>query len=424
MSALLPVAAKPAQFLPARPLHGLGDVKDDWEAAEVWLQAIASRPKRGSPATVATYRFHIAKLRWYCEHVAHKPPSQWTMPDVTAFFEFLTALPDWAICGHDGVRHARADEQDYTPFRCKPSASSRSDVQRCIHAMFRAWREVGYIAMNPMGFHGAGTQRKVNAERAVSLDLYDLVLETMEAEEKLTFEQRQRHVRDRFVLIGLRELGLRTTEFIKGTMGAFQPLSDPKTRRTYWIMHIAPETAKGNVGRKIPVTKTALLALMAYRKAFGLTALPLPGEQTPLLLSPRTRSKAATASGIPITSLTARRDFGAWRSLTSRHSLYAIVKDRLARAAVFLETIGELERRDQLLKASPHWLRHTFAKAALMTGQDLRTVAGWLGHRDIGTTMIYTEQQAIDLIRSVEQIAPDMLARHHENDDWLAKGVR
>ena len=179
MTTLLPDLPPSSPISPTRPAHGLGDVKDDWEAAEVWLHAIASRPKKGSPETVATYRFHIAKLRWYCEHVSQKPPSQWTMPDVTAFFEFLTDLPDWAICEHDGIRHARADEPGYTPFRCQPSASSRSDVQRCIHAMFRAWREVGYIAMNPMGFHGAGTQRKVNAARAISLDLYDLVLETM-----------------------------------------------------------------------------------------------------------------------------------------------------------------------------------------------------------------------------------------------------
>jgi hypothetical protein len=46
--------------------------------------------------------------------------------------------------------------------------------------MFLAWREVGCVAMNPMGFHGAGTQRKVNVNRSVTLDLYDPVLETME----------------------------------------------------------------------------------------------------------------------------------------------------------------------------------------------------------------------------------------------------
>ncbi|QYF93045.1 site-specific integrase [Massilia sp. PAMC28688] len=99
--------------------------------------------------------------------------------------------------------------------------------------------------------------------------------------------------------------------------------------------------------------------------------------------------------------------------LTSRHSLYAIVKGRIAQTADFLASVGDMARREQILAASPHWLRHTFAKAALMTGHDLRTVAGWLGHRDIGTTMIYTEQQALDLIRASEQAEPGLLAREN-----------
>ena len=40
----------------------------------------------------------------------------------------------------------------------------------------------------------------------------------------------------------------------------------------------------------------------------------------------------------------------------------------------------------------------------------MRSVAAWLGHRDIGTTMIYTEQEALDLIRQTEQVRPDVLA--------------
>lgn len=34
--------------------HGLGPVADDWEAAQVWLGAIASRGRRNSPQTTAT----------------------------------------------------------------------------------------------------------------------------------------------------------------------------------------------------------------------------------------------------------------------------------------------------------------------------------------------------------------------------------
>lgn len=391
--------------------NALGVVADDWHAAEVWLQAIANRPRRNSPLTVTAYRQHLAKLRWYCENVSMNLPSKWTVQDVDAFYRFLKELPEHALCERDFMgRYAEQGESGYTPFRCVPAASSRSDIQKCVHALFRAWREVGYIQANPMGFHGAGTERKINANRAVSLDLFDLVLETMEEQPKDTFEARQRHVRDRFLLIALRELGLRSSELVKASMGAFRRLSDPKSGRTYWIMHVTVETAKGGLERKIPVTRQVFEALMAYREAFGLQALPGPADATHLLLSPRTQRSATTARGVPLKSVSTRRDFGKWRAITSRHGLYYVVKQRLGAAATFLESIGDHDRKAQLEQASPHWLRHTFAKAALMQGEDMRSVAAWLGHRDIGTTMVYTEQEALDLIRQTEQVRPDALA--------------
>lgn len=172
--------------------------------------------------------YHIAKLRWFCEHVHGVPPSRWSVQDVEAFYEFLTEVPDWALCARDEMSGAYAgvDDEGYSPFRKQPSASSRSDIQRCIHAMFRVWREMGYIAINPMGLHGAGTTRKINAHRAVTSDLYDMVLDAMEVTEKVTFASRQAYTRDRFIFIALRELGLRASELIKATMGAFHSRAD------------------------------------------------------------------------------------------------------------------------------------------------------------------------------------------------------
>lgn len=393
------------------PSNALGEVMDDWHAAEIWLQAIANRPRRNSPNTVSSYRQHLAKLRWYCENVRMKTPSKWTVQDVNAFNEFLKALPEHALCDRDYAgRYAELGDPGYTPFRCVPSASSRSDIQRCVHALFRAWREVGYVQANPMGFHGAGSQRKVNANRAVSLDLFDLVLETMEEQSKDTFEARQRHVRDRFLLIALRELGLRSSELVKACMGSFQRVYDAKSGKSYWIMHVTSETAKGGLERKIPVTRQLFQALVSYREAFGLSALPSPADATPLLLSPRTHRNATTARGVPLKNIETRRGFTKWRAITSRYGLYYAVKQRLSAAAAFLESVGDHDRKEQLEKASPHWLRHTFAKAALTEGEDIRSVAGWLGHRDVGTTMVYTEQEVLDLIRQTEQVRPDVLA--------------
>ncbi|WP_194725035.1 tyrosine-type recombinase/integrase [Noviherbaspirillum malthae] len=65
---------------------------------------------------------------------------------------------------------------------------------------------------------------------------------------------------------------------------------------------------------------------------------------------------------------------------------------------------------DQLRAASPHWLRHTFGKASLLAGQNVSEVASALGHASLETTMIYTEQEALDLIAAVERARPGSLA--------------
>jgi site-specific recombinase XerD len=409
----VPDEAQGQTALPVMPIgHGLGPVADDWEAAQVWLRAIASRGRRNSPETVATYGYHLAKLRWFCEEIHGVPPSRWTVQDVDAFYAFLADLPEVALCAQDPMTGAFASrgEDGHTPFRTPPSKSSRSDIQRCIHAMFRAWREMGYIHINPMGLHGAGTVRKVNTNRAVSIDLYEIVFQAMDAANKPTYTARQADLRDRFVFIALRELGLRASELIKASMAAFYRLSDPKDGKTYWIMRVREETAKGRKERKIPVPRCVMDALGLYREAFGMSAQPDPGETCALLLSTRTSRTAVTANGRTIKDVESRRFFQIWRPITTRHGLYYIAKARLAAAADFLESHGEAEHVAQLRLASPHWLRHTFAKAALLSGQDIRSVAAWLGHRDLGTTMVYTEQEALDLIRATNSAVPGLLA--------------
>ncbi len=394
-----------------QPDHGLGSVADDWDAAEVWLRSVGRKSKSGSVETLATYRFHLAKLRWYCENVRRVTPSRWTVQDVEHFKKFLAQLPLEAICARVDTgtrkpgRFVRQGEEGYTPFQKQPSAGSRSDIERFVHAMFKAWRETGYIRLNPMALDGAGSRRTINAHRSVDVDVYQLVLQTIEEEQFDRPAARQTNLRDRFIFVALRELGLRASELVGSSMNAFQQISDPKTMRRYWIFRVEAAVAKGGKARSVPVTGTLLKALEEYRMAFSLSPQPSLAEKGALLLSPHTRP--VLIAGQAVRSASDRRFFGAWKELTTRQHLYALVKARLKATATQLARENP-HLAEELAKASPHWLRHTFAKAALLHGQSMREVANLLGHKSMDTTMVYTDQGALDAARAYDRDGMDV----------------
>lgn len=388
--------------------HALGPVADDWEAAEVWLAAVARKSSNGSTATRDTYEFHLAKLRWYCENVGRITPSRWNMQDVEDFYKFLEEVPADGLCAMGDGRYAVAGEPGYTPFRKRPAKSSQSDIQRFVHALLKAWHSMGYIRINPMALTGSMSTRKINVERSISEAVFDIVLSTVASSDVISFSERQRQLRDVFVLTALKELGLRASELVGAKMSAFYQLTDPATRNRYWIFLVTAETGKGAKERRAPVTRALLASLMVYRQAFGLTALPPHGDETPLLLSSRT--KVVHIGDKKIKHVNDRRFFGAWHPITTRQGLYKIVKERFAMAHNSLTSTGQLVLAAELERASPHWLRHTFAKTALLRGQSMREVASLLGHASVDTTMIYTDQDALDLVRALERTSPETIA--------------
>lgn len=392
--------------LPASPTdiapHILGAVVDDWHAIEVWLATVASNSRNAKTSTAATYRFHLAKLRWYCENILGRTPSRWSMQDVEAFRQFLTSIPR---------RFLPADKGDanHTPFRSQPSPSSQSDIMRFTKAMFGALHASGYLQRNPMALTKAPAARRVDVSRAIQLDVYETVLHVMDEQDRAFLSDRRRHLRDRFILVCLREAGLRAAELVGAQMGAFNQLADPANRKTYWVLTVSSANAKGGKERTVPVTNHLMDALIAYRLSFSLPAYPSHGDATPLLLSPRTKKIELTSGSI--TRASDKRFFGAWGAVNTRQGLNKIIKARLSDAAAFIEAHGDLATADRLREASAHWLRHTFATVAILKGQDIRVVASLLGHSSVETTMGYTRQEALDLVRSSEKVDEGSLAQ-------------
>ena len=407
MTGLTPYSHGAGQMTVAapQPVHSLGPVADDWEAINVWLAAVADNSRSGSNETLRTYRYHLAKLRWYCERELGRPPSTWTLQDVKAFRDYLAQLPASSLRTINIVPGA----PDYSPFQKQPGVSTQSDIMRFTKAMFSALHRTGYLRLDPMALVQAPKQRRLDKKRAVGDDLFDLVLQVMAEAPRPTQKDHQIYLRDCFIFICLRESGLRASELIGAKMDAVGLLYNPNSGNTYWAMTVKAETAKGGKQRTVPVSVAFLEAFIAYRRAFGLDPMPGPStQQYGLVLSVRTKKREI---GSRIKSASDRRLFGEWRDVGSRQGLHGIIKGRIRDAVLLLEQAGDAASAAHLDRVSAHWLRHTFAMTALLSGQDLRSVATSLGHASVDTTMGYTEQDAIDLIESWERETLGRVAR-------------
>ena len=412
MTGLTPYSHGAGQMTVAapQPVHSLGPVADDWEAINVWLAAVADNSRSGSNETLKTYRYHLAKLRWYCERELGRPPSTWTLQDVKAFRNYLAQLPASSL----RTINIAPGAPDYSPFQKQPGVSTQSDIMRFTKAMFSALHRTGYLRLDPMALVQAPKQRRLDKKRAVGDDLFDLVLQVMAEAPRPTQKDHQIYLRDCFIFICLRESGLRASELIGAKMDAVGLLYNPNSGNTYWAMTVKAETAKGGKQRTVPVSVAFLEAFIAYRRAFGLDPMPGPStQQYGLVLSVRTKKREI---GSRIKSASDRRLFGEWRDVGSRQGLHGIIKGRIRDAVLLLEQAGDGASAAHLDRVSAHWLRHTFAMTSLLSGQDLRSVATSLGHASVDTTMGYTEQDAIDLIESWERETPGRVARAGQAD--------
>lgn len=336
---------------------------DDRSAVLAWLARYTD-----SPATLASYRKEAERLLLWCTLQQGVALSDLTHEDLLVYQRFLAdpqPAERWIMA--PGQKPGR-DSPLWRPFAGPLGASSQRQALSILNAMFSWLVEAGYLAGNPLAL--SRRKRRMAAPRVsrfLPVEHWEVVKATIEAMTVVSVREKLRASRCRWLFSLLYIGGLRVSEICGTTMGGFFSRRSTDARERWWL----EITGKGAKTRLVPATGELMTELMRYRKAQGLSMLPLEGEITPLL--------------IPL--------IGPNKPM-ARSAIHEIVKTVFRESAARLRLRGaEFEAAaTHLEQASTHWMRHT-AGSHLSEKADLKVVRDNLGHANISTTSIYLHSE-------------------------------
>lgn len=300
---------------------------------------------RGSPDTFSTYRRELEHFLHWVWLVAKKSLNQIVREDIESYAEF-TRQPPPSWIGEKNVPRFiekngdRVPNPDWRPYvstvgEYNLSQSGLQSLFGVLSSFFNFLIQENYLASNPVSQLRQKSKflRKQQAQgkiRRLSPLQWDYVTEAVEHMAK---EEPRVHERTLFIMHTLFAMYLRISELVETPrwqpqMGHFQADQDGN----WWFTTVG----KGNKQREISVSDAMLEALRRYRRSRGLSALPAPGEATPLIH--KTRGKGG---------------------ITSTRQIRSIVQLCFDRAGDLMRKEGFSEDAERLSVATVHWLRHT-----------------------------------------------------------------
>ncbi|MFY7697495.1 MAG: tyrosine-type recombinase/integrase [Legionella sp.] len=235
-----------------------------------------------------------------------------------------------------------------------------------------------YLASNPVALIRQKSkflrkrQQKVPVRR-LSMTQWEAVLRAVD---DLAQENPSKHERTRFILNILYGMYLRISEVVASdrwipTMNDFAKDSNG----CWWFTTVG----KGNKERQIAVSEAMLSSLIRWRKFLGLSPLPSPADNSPLI--PKLRGSGAMSDTAPI-----RR-------------LLQVCFDN---AAALLRHENLSDEADNLNAATVHWLRHTSISedVKIRPREHVRDDAG---HSSSATTDRYIDVELFERHRSARK---------------------
>lgn len=188
----------------------------------------------------------------------------------------------------------------------------------------------------------------------------------IETTKRLADENPHRHQRTLFVITAMYLMYLRISEFVANER--WIPMMKhfyKDSNNNWWFVTVG----KGNKERHITVSDGMLEALTTWRKYLGLTALPSPQDQEPLI--PKARGKG------PVTSI---------------RMLRQLIQECFDATATILHKNGEKDEATTMAQTTVHWLRHTGISDDInKRGRPIVHVRDDAGHASISTTDRYND---------------------------------
>ena len=323
----------------------------DVDALRLWLAEYA-----GSPHTLRNYRKEAVRLIVWATQGLGKALSSLNREDLLVYESFL-ANPsgDWI----DPTLPRRGGRRRLLDGPLSPR--SVRQAMGILSGLFGYLVAAGYLAGNPLALRRRRSESKSSRRSAVEryLDhaLWQSVLDYIDTMPQDSARERQHYERVRWLFRLIYGAALRASEVAQAKSG------DLELRRGKWWLRII---GKGNAVGDVPISDELMDDFARYRRFYGLSAVPVAPEETPLVMS-----------------VTGRTD----RFLTST-AIYLIVKEVFRRAADRLEATDP-GKAVTLRRASTHWLRHTAATHQADAGNDIRFIQKNLRHASIETTAIY-----------------------------------
>lgn len=199
----------------------------------------------------------------------------------------------------------------------------------------------------------------------------------LETAKEMASNEPYKHERTLFIITALYLLYLRISELVASQrwvplMGHFYQDSN-----NYWWFKTV---GKGNKIRDIAVSDDMLSALKRYREKIGLSSLPLPNEQTPLL--PKEQGKGA---------------------MTSTRHIRRLIQLCFDKAVTKLRQNDFQVDADALGAATVHWLRHTGISDDInKRGRPVAHVRDDAGHSSSAITDRYNDIELTERYQSAK----------------------